>query len=144
MEYKETKNFLKVEKLICKEFYEFFKEERRFNIKAVDQYNYFAKAISGILSKIRYYSEHNQSGVYIEGIGYFCFVKLKEKRRNNLSKTPLEKLRRRIVYTPFFIPDEKMNKWSFQPKSQKANRDDYRIDIDGIKFLLEFYKNNKE
>lgn len=58
-----------LEDINTREFYEFYKKVRRKPSKKIDQYNYFKKAINGMLMEIRDCLEETEHGVHLRGLG---------------------------------------------------------------------------
>ena len=58
-----------LEDLINREFYEFYKKSRRKPSKVIDQYNYFEKAIHGMLHEIRVMMGETEQGIHLKGLG---------------------------------------------------------------------------
>jgi hypothetical protein len=58
-----------LEQLINREFYEFYKKSRRKPSKVIDQYNYFEKAIGGLIREIRMMMTETEHGIHLKGLG---------------------------------------------------------------------------
>lgn len=58
-----------LEDIINREFYEFYKKSRRKPSKVIDQYNYFEKAIHGMLNEIRVIMGETEQGIHLKGLG---------------------------------------------------------------------------
>ena len=56
---------------MSKEFYEFYKKTRRTPSKVIDQYNYFEKAINGMVQELRVMLSETEHGVHLKGLGVF-------------------------------------------------------------------------
>ncbi len=142
----ESKYFLETEELMSREFYDFYRKERRHMALAIDQYNYFVKAVNGILELIVKTSVHTKGGVHIKGFGYFCHVRTKEKRRNKTEKNPLKKFQKKYHYVPHFIPDDaNLKEWYVDFKDNWFKQlDNYTIDLDAIKLFYEIDMYNRE
>lgn len=110
---KSNSTFRNPKQLITRECYEYYKENRKKVAKAIDQYNYFVKALNGIMTIARRMATESEGGLYIEGFGYFCHVKIKTRP---LRKRVPNSLIRRITYTdihlPYFEPDIEFEGWS--------------------------------
>ena len=52
-----------------REFNEFYKKERRKPSKIIDQYNYFEKAVHGMLSELKQMMVESENGVHLKGFG---------------------------------------------------------------------------
>lgn len=58
-----------LENINTREFYEFYKKHRRKPSKKIDQYNYFKKAINGLLMEVRRCLDGTEHGVHLKGLG---------------------------------------------------------------------------
>lgn len=94
--------------ILNRDFYELYKNTRRKPSKVIDQYNYFIKAVNGLLLTLKHLILENKNGVYISGLGYFCIEekrKIRARKRGSLFKS--DKFSRRLL----FIPDSNFEKW---------------------------------
>lgn len=66
-----SKNKEYLEDINTREFYEFYRKVRRKPSKKIDQYNYFKKAISGMLTELKKIIEETEHGVSLKGLGVF-------------------------------------------------------------------------
>lgn len=55
--------------LMGREFYNFYKKIRRKPSKKIDQYNYFEKAIGGMIEEFRKMLSETKYGVHLKGLG---------------------------------------------------------------------------
>ncbi len=58
-----------LEDLINREFYDFYRKSRRKPSKVIDQYNYFEKAIHGMIQELRIMLSETDSGLHLKGLG---------------------------------------------------------------------------
>lgn len=58
-----------LELLMSREFYHFYKKTRRKPSKVIDQYNYFEKAINGMIQELRKMLSETETGVHLKGLG---------------------------------------------------------------------------
>lgn len=112
---KENSNFIEIYELMGQEFYDFYRQHRTHQALAIDQYNYFEKAIGGICNLIKKNVASCNAGVHIRNIGYFCYVRSKNKRRNIKEKNPLKKHLKKYGFYFWFYPDEDLKEWSLDP-----------------------------
>ena len=86
------------EDMMSREFYEFYKKVRRKQCKKIDQYNYFEKAIGGMLIELKKIMEETNEGVHLRGLGvlykkpfgeYMVKLSLFTKRMNLRQATQL-------------------------------------------------------
>lgn len=114
---KDRKNqyFLELEELVDREFYDFYREHRTHQALAIDQYNYFEKAIGGMLKSLKKLVVETNGGVDIKGLGYFCHVRSKVKRRYTSEKNPLKKHLKRYTTYFWFYPEEDLRDWYLEP-----------------------------
>lgn len=110
-------NFIKEEKLINREFYDFYRANRKKISKSIDQYNYFVKAINGILEIVYNNILENENGVYLEGLGYFCFL-TRGKRRKKRKSVFDKKVINDVKYL-YFYPEEQNKKIYLYPTLSK-------------------------
>jgi len=134
---KEAKKFLEVTQLISRDFYDYYRENRTEVAKEIDQYKYFAKAISGLLRLIKKESHDREFGVYIEKFGYFCVIKTRKSRKFNFKKSPLEKSKRAHGYLYWFIPEEKNKDWYLESDKQISLKTKHTVDLEAVRLLLE-------
>ena len=66
-----AKNKEYLENINTREFYEFYRKVRRKPSKKIDQYNYFKKAIGGMLEELKKLIEEAEHGVCLKGLGVF-------------------------------------------------------------------------
>ena len=69
MALKMPKDKTHLENINTREFYEFYKRNRRKQSKKIDQHNYFIKAIHGFLLEVKKCLEESNHGVYLKGLG---------------------------------------------------------------------------
>lgn len=115
MKHTETKYFLELHELIDREFYDFYREHRTHQALAIDQYNYFEKAVGGMLKSLKKLTVETNGGVHIKGLGYFCHVRSKVKRRYTGEKNPLKKHIKRYTHYLWFYPEEDLRDWYLEP-----------------------------
>lgn len=126
--------FLYKEDLICRDFYNYYKENRKKSVEPIDQYKLFVKAVNGLMELLRRQILETEGGVYINGFGYFCYVKNAEKRRrvgNNLSF--FQRMKKVDKYTYWFFPDNNFKDWYIEADAMKPKLDNYKLHFDGIK-----------
>lgn len=58
-----------LEDIMGREFYEFYKKSRRKPSKIIDQYNYFEKAINGMIQELRVMLGETDTGIHLKGLG---------------------------------------------------------------------------
>lgn len=129
-----TQTILNANNPTSKEAYEYFKKNRKFTIKAIDQYNYYRKAIEGIFMTLTDMIEDSQGGVYLEGIGYFCFViyptKMKKKGKRLENESLFKRVKKENTYFLYFFPDMEMEDFVLhRDKCEKVRpkRKDYKL-----------------
>ena len=138
------KDFLEKERLINREFYEFYKTNRKSVAKEIDQYNYFVKAIGGILQLIKKEAYEREFGVYIENFGHFCFIRGKNPKRNPLEKSPLKKSKKIFIWQHWFIPEnDKLKDWYYRTESHINKPRKHTIDLDATRLFLEVNRYNE-
>jgi len=120
--------------ITSREAYEYFRKNRKFNIKAIDQYNYYKKAVEGLFFTIREILSESQGGVYIEGLGYFCFViypkKMKKKGKKLQNESLFRSIRKKNTYFLYFFPDLELEGYILTENKYipiEAKREDYKL-----------------
>lgn len=58
-----------LENLMSREFYDFYRKSRRKPSKVIDQYNYFEKAIGGMVEELRKMLSETETGIHLKGLG---------------------------------------------------------------------------
>ena len=116
---KENDNFLEIHELMDREFYEFYKQNRSHQALAIDQYNYFEKAIGGLCNIIKKNSVSCSGGVHIRNFGYFCHIRSKNKRKPTHEKNPLKKHIKKYRHYLWFHPEEDLKGWYLEPSFMK-------------------------
>lgn len=115
MQTAETDNFVELHQLIDREFYDFYRQHRSHCAPAIDQYNYFERAVGGMLKSLKRLTVSTNGGVDIKGLGYFCHIKSKTKRKKPLEKNPLKKHIKHNRYYFWFYPEEGIREWYLEP-----------------------------
>lgn len=139
------KDFLEKERLINREFYEFYRTNRKSVAKEIDQYNYFVKAVGGILMLIKKEMYDREFGVYIENFGHFCYIKSKTAKKRPLEKSPLKKSKKVYKWMYWFIPeDEALKDWYYNTECTITKPKKHTIDLEAIRLLLEVEKYNRK
>lgn len=103
--------FGKFGELTTREAYDYYRKNRRYISKTVDQYNYFVKAVNGLFETLSAMIVESEGGVYIEGFGYFCVIKRKNKRQRRAKSLLLRKVRIDSYY-PYFFPEGVFQEWT--------------------------------
>jgi hypothetical protein len=137
---KEHNNFLEVEELVCRDFYNYYRTNRRKVAKEIDQFKYFEKAVNGILTILRKAVLEEDEGVHIKSFGYLCNVKAKNKRALYTLKSPIKMYKKEIVFKFWYIPEDNYKKWYLKEITQLCvtKKTDYKIiDKETIKAIYE-------
>lgn len=108
--------FLDYKDISSREAYDFYKKNRKTISKTIDQYNYFRKAVEGIIITLTELFLENEQGVCIKDLGYFCMIRTKNKKRikNPSSTSILKKYTRRYVYKPYMFSDIMYDNWTME------------------------------
>lgn len=143
MEYKETEKHIKEHILLDREFYEFYKQNRKSPVVAINQYNYFVKAINGISLTLRDMVNESNGGVDIRGFGYFSNVRSRGRRRNYFETNPMKKHLKYYKFGLYFYPEEPYRCWKLKmAESQPPNKlSEYKFTPESalVKYELEDY-----
>lgn len=138
------KDFLEKEKLINRDFYEFYRNHRKKVAKEIDQYNYFVKAVGGILLMVREQAYKREFGVYIENFGHFCFIRGKKAKKNPFEKNPLKKSKKSFIWQHWFIPEsEELKDWYYNTEYHINKPNKHTIDLDAVRLFLEVNRYNE-
>lgn len=109
---REHKNFLEVEELITREFYDFYRQNRKKVAEGINEYNLFKKAVGGLLLSLKHIAQNTEGGIHIRGVGYFCHVKSQRKGlKHPADKSFFKRIKKGYYYIFWFFPDEKFNGW---------------------------------
>lgn len=100
-----SKEFNKELEIIDREMYDFYRKNRRKVAKGIDQYNYWVKAMAGMIITIKKLMVENENGIYIEGLGYMCMEKVTERKRRI---SPLKKIIIDNYKTIFILEDKEL------------------------------------
>jgi hypothetical protein len=138
----EDKYFLEIVDLIDREFYDFYRDNRTHQALAIDQYNYFKKAVGGMFQVIKKITSESSGGLDIKDFGYFCYVRSKNKRKSNLEKNPLKKHLKKYRIDLRFFPREDFKDWYLEPNSiyfPKLNQYFVTPESANMKYEMEAY-----
>ena len=146
--YKEhKKRFLKLNQLIDREAYEFYKENRKKCAAGLNDFNLYKKAIGGIFSLIKTMIEESQGGLHIDGLGYFCMLEVAPKKRRN-PKSLMQRFQKIRRFKLHFEPDFELKDWTIsgtQTPKVRSKRDDYKVHFDLVKSVrLNKHEANRE
>lgn len=92
-----------LEDLMSREFYQFYRRTRRKPSKVIDQYNYFEKAINGMVEELRRMLSETDTGVHLKGLGVFYrkpFGEIMQK----ISLFTFKKVSRNVIH--FYLEDD--------------------------------------
>lgn len=115
-----AKEFLEYADITSEEAYEWYKEKRRVPSETINQFNYYQKAVRGMMSSIRTLMEESEGGVYIEGFGYFFKLKTKEYMfKDSLDNRILHQYKKACRYDNSFHPDPEFKDWTMDRTIKK-------------------------
>lgn len=133
MEYKEHKKFLEVEELMCREFYDYYRQNRKRQAKGINQYKLFIKAFNGMMITLNKISSETEGGIHIDKLGYFCRVKTKHKMIKPMEKSLLKKYEKSYGYSYEFLPDNWFKDWHMYVTVTYLNKlEKYTLHFDAI------------
>lgn len=105
-------SFFNYTSLLDREVYDFYRENRYRAANGINDYNLYKKAVGGLFELLRKMVMESEGGVYIENLGYFCYIisnKKSRKRITEIKNIPLrEKYKKKYTYFPYFFPDENL------------------------------------
>lgn len=110
MELKETNTpFLKIDEIVSRDFYAYYKMRRREVAPKFNQYRLFVKGVAGLLYRIKLAVAEMEGGFYMEGVGYFYAetTKTKKKKKTVFDKQEYKK-------TLKFKPVEEFKQWDIE------------------------------
>ena len=125
--------------IMDREVYEFYRENRKKVAKGINDFNLFKKAVGGYFSLVKQVMEESEGGVYLNNIGYFCYVistKKKKPTRSNITSIILRNTKR-YIYFPFIFTD--FGDFSFReaPQLYPAYKKKYKLYFDLIEINRE-------
>jgi hypothetical protein len=127
-------------KVINREFYNLYKQNRRKTAREIDQYKLFVKAVNGLLITMRDIIEESEGGLHILGIGYFANRKTNKKRKKVGATGFFKRQKREYSYKLDFFPDKQLKDWYItysQTVSKRERLKRYYLHFD----LIESYHN---
>jgi hypothetical protein len=142
MKLEETNKFLEVENLMSRDFYNYYRENRAYVAKGINQQMLFDKAVGGLLQTLGEIMRESEGGIHIKDFGYFCHVKSANKRKVK-ERNILANDRYEYEYTPWFFPEDHVGDWYFHKDVKVFPRvyqklDKYGLYFDAIKSKYEF------
>lgn len=133
------KYFIKYQTLDSREAYDFYRATRRRKPREIDQYMLFAKCVRGMMMTLSKMIEGSEGGVYIQGLGYFCCLKSREKQKrrgHKPTKSLLLKIKKIHMYTPYFVPDKELKGWTMSDTACTGLKK--KVNTSGIEYKLHF------
>ena len=112
-----------LDNLMGREFYEFYKKSRRKPSKTIDQYNYFEKAINGMIQELRVMLTETEHGIHLKGLGVFYRKPFGEYLKK-LSLFTHTKVNRDLIH--FYLEDDFLrNQYLIAntPRAKKESKD---------------------
>jgi hypothetical protein len=89
-----------------REFYDYYKKNRKKTCKSIYQYNDFKKSVGSLMSSLRYLIQEKEGGVYIQNLGYFTVFKTPVKTKKvNIFDSSLKGLLKQYRWYPYFFGD---------------------------------------
>lgn len=130
--------FLDYKDLSSREAYEYYRNNRKYVSKTIDQYNYFKKAVEGLTRLIKDCFLENEEGVCIRDLGYLGMVRtIEEVRVKNPSTTSiLKKYNKRHMYKPVLFPDIMYENWHMEFAFSQNIQDGLRRDKKNKEYKL--------
>ena len=117
------------------EFHEFYKEHRKKVYYRLNRKRQVMASVNGILLTLKNMMVEYRGGVYLEGFGYFFFLRNTHKTKPTRAKTLLGKFKKYYNFFPYFLPDSNFKGWTFSEMFELHNhdrnyRDDYTMNLD--------------
>lgn len=126
--------FLEEEKLICREFYDYYRQHRKKVAKGIDQYKLFEKAVAGLTTAIRNVAEQTEGGIHIKGFAYFCHVKETNKRTNGFEKSFFKRRIKNYSYHYWMFPEKCLEGWYIHlGEINNRTKREYKLQFEAIK-----------
>lgn len=143
---KEHDKFPEVHELMSRDFYDYYRKNRKKTAPAINQYNYFVKAINGLFQEFKTAIIETNGGVDIKGLGYFCKVREKDKMRNTFEKNPLKKFKKYHCNRFWFYPNEDIKDWNlfFKMDGDFSSDKEYFVIPESAKTRYEIEEFNKK
>lgn len=89
-----------------REFYNYYKKNRKKTAKGIYQFEHFEKAVGGLMLALHELIVESEGGVFIENLGYFAvFETLKKTVRYNMYDSSLKSFIPAKRYYPYFFGD---------------------------------------
>ena len=138
----EVKEYLELGELVDREFYDFYRKNRRKVAKGINQYNLFEKVADGLLRELKKLTILSEGGVHLKYFGYFCYIKYKNKYNNRFEKNPLKKFKKQNTFHIWFYPEEELRDWYLDSSNntclnKKLNNYHFALDAIKTKYELE-------
>lgn len=111
----ETERFLEVESIIGDELYQYYRENRQYVAKGINQRMLFDKAVNGLLITLSNIIQGTEGGIHIKDLGYFCNVK-NNKKMQIVKKSLLSTTEYREIYSNWFFPESPYDEWYLYTK----------------------------
>lgn len=89
-----------------REFYDYYKKNRKSPSLGVYQFSQFEKVVGGLMMSLRKLILEKEGGVFIEGLGYFAVFRTHKKtRKKNSYSNTLQSLLPQYRWYPVFFGD---------------------------------------
>lgn len=92
-----------------KEFYEYYKKNRKKVSKGIERYTDWSRAVGRILVSIRNLLIESEGGVYVENLGYFAVFKTYRKTDKSRKDGTIDSLIKNYRYYPYFFGETGKN-----------------------------------
>lgn len=96
--------------LTSREAYDYYRAKRKRVCGDIKEYREFVLAVNGLFMELTKMIYSNDGGVYIEGLGYFCYLvkpkKVKERGKRQIDKSLMNRFQKVHRYYPYFFPDK--------------------------------------
>ncbi len=139
-----THNFQKICSLLDREAYDFYRTNRKEVAQGLNDFNLYKKAVSGLFMLMNRMIEESEGGVYIDNLGYFCYVVYPQKSKFFKNyKSVILRNKRYYVYQKSFFPDENVNLLRFITKDMKTIKK-YKLHFDICQSKREAYKSARK
>lgn len=117
--------------ILGRESYEYFKKNKKFNSKQIDDYYKWKRILTSFLLYFKELLIVGSKGVYIRDIGYFYF---KPKKTVFKEKMKFKKVKVSTVYELEFIPDYPSFK-DWKPEFEIVSKEEKTFDLEALEFL---------
>lgn len=132
-----------ISELLTREFYEYYRKNRKKPSKVIDQYRYFTKAISGLLLELRKEIIKSKNGLYLQDFAYISYNGKTQKRRDKTKTILHKKIElpwRGLEFYQLFDCKDQWRIWNYSITDYIKKIEDYEPKPNEVKYLTKLRK----